>query len=390
MPTGRNKAKSTSYTSTDLNIESIRVSIEDKPVGTLAMTEDGISVFEYDAAWLEEGYSISPFSLPLEKRLFVANRHPLDGMFGVFADSLPDGWGRLLVDRFLVSQGIDPNEISLLARLAIVGSGGMGALEFIPSLPLPNDINLLTFDELSKECTRILKTDYSPDLDTLFAMGGSSGGVRPKILTEIDGEDWIVKFPSSFDPIDIGAQEFRYSQLARACGIDMSETRLMPSNQHEGYFAIKRFDREKLPDGSIKKLHMVSAAALLETSHRIPNLDYSQLFRLTLKLTNNLDDVEKLFRLMVFNVAIGNRDDHAKNFSFLYRNGQWQLSPAYDLTSNPGINGEHSTTVNGKGKNITTADMIEVGKAAGLNAKSAQQIVDGVLESCSEYDRGRG
>lgn len=363
----------------DLAVRSLRVIIGDRVVGALAMTPDGLAAFEYDTVWLEEGFSLSPFSLPLQKQVFVAKRRPLDGLFGVFSDSLPDGWGRLLVDRFLRSQGIDPFEASFMERLAIVGASGMGALEYEPRFTAPESNDKLTLDELAEECARVLKAEYSEDLDTLFAMGGSSGGARPKIFTEIDGEGWIVKFPSSRDPQDIGAQEFLLSQMAVECGIEMSETRLLPSKVCEGYFATKRFDRMNVGNRPAQRLHMVSAGGLLETSHRIPNLDYDQLLRLTLQLTEDMSEVERMFRLMVFNVAIGNRDDHAKNFSFLFDGERWELSPAYDLTSNPGMNGEHATTVNGKGRDIEVPDMMEVGKRVGIAASKARSIVDDVL-----------
>lgn len=366
-----------------LAVDSLRVALDGREVGTLAMTPDGLAAFEYGPEWLEEGFALNPFSLPLRKQVFVAKRRPLDGLFGVFSDSLPDGWGRLLVDRFLRSQGIDPFEVSFMERLAIVGDSGMGVLEYEPRFPLPAGDDKLTFDELAEECARVLKTDNSEDLDTLFAMGGSSGGARPKVFTEIDGEGWIVKFPSSHDPQDIGAQEFRFSQMAAGCGIEMSETRLLPSEICEGYFATKRFDRVEADDHPVRRLHMVSAGGLLETSHRIPNLDYDQLLRLTLQLTGDMSEVERMFRLMVFNVAIGNRDDHAKNFSFLFDGERWRLSPAYDLTSNPGMNGEHATTVNGKGCDIEVSDMTEVGKRAGIKASKTRSIVDDVMSAAA-------
>lgn len=380
MPRRRDKTTTEARISkSDLAVQSLRVTIGGRVVGTLAMTPDGLAAFEYDPVWLEEGFSLSPFSLPLQKQVFVAKRHPLDGLFGAFSDSLPDGWGRLLVDRFLRSQGIDPFEVSFMERLAIVGASGMGALEYEPRFTVPESNDKLTLDELAEECARVLKADYSEDLDTLFAMGGSSGGARPKVFTEIDGEGWIVKFPSSHDPQDIGAQEFLLSQMAVECGIEMSETRLLPSKVCEGYFATKRFDRMNVGNRPAQKLHMVSAGGLLETSHRIPNLDYDQLLRLTLQLTEDMSEVERMFRLMVFNVAIGNRDDHAKNFSFLFDGERWELSPAYDLTSNSGMNGEHATTVNGKGRDIEVPDMMEVGKRVGIAASKARSIVDDVL-----------
>ena len=367
----------------DLDIRSVRVRYAGRMVGTLALTADGVLAFEYDDGWIREGFSISPLSLPLEKRVFVARRHPLDGVFGVFDDSLPDGWGRLLVDRLLRSHGIDPFAVSPIARLAIVGFNGMGALEYVPEIPLTSPATSTDFDELARECANVLAADGSQDLDTLFAMGGSSGGARPKVLISIDGEDWIVKFASSQDDRDIGESEYRYALAAKACGIDMPEVRLFPSKRCSGYFGVRRFDRVPDASGVARKVHMVSAGALLETSHRIPNLDYETLMRLTLKLTDSFEEVVRLYRLMCFNVLAGNRDDHAKNFSYLYDEDRavWTLSPAYDLTRNAGMNGEHATTVNGKGKGIGLDDLVSVGVKAGLSKSSARTIADEVRQA---------
>lgn len=364
----------------DLSLTSVRVSMHGRPVGTLAQTKSGTLAFQYAETWLNDGFAISPFSLPLEQRVFVANPHPLDGVFGVFSDSLPDGWGRLLVDRALHLHGIDPLGVSPLVRLAIVGASGMGALEYEPQLLFPYTDLLEDLDAVADECARVLATDYSDDMDALFVMGGSSGGARPKILTTIDDEDWIVKFPSSYDVESIGAEEFAIANAARKCGICIPEVRLLPSKKCSGYFAIKRFDRVRSQECVSRKVHMASVGALLETSHRVPNLDYGLLLRLTLRLTDSMEETARLYRLMVFNVLVGNRDDHAKNFTFLYDDlsQSWTLSPAYDLTRNSGMNGEHATTVNGKGKDISPEDMIEVARRAGIALREARAIIEEV------------
>ena len=360
----------------NLALAKVRVVYCGQTVGLLARTEEGTLAFEYASSWLRDGFSISPLSLPLERRVFVASPHPLDGVFGVFDDSLPDGWGRLLVDRLLKEHGIDPYEVNPLVRLSIVGKSGMGALEYEPSTPLAPDSSLDNLDEIAEECKRLLKTDFSDDLDALFALGGSSGGARPKILTKVDGQDWIIKFPSSFDPSTIGQDEFRMAELARACGIEMPETRLFPSNRCGGYFGVKRFDRATDQHGTAHKLHMASVGALLETSHRIPNLDYAMLMKLTWALTDEYDQIERLYRLMCFNAFAGNRDDHAKSFTFLHGldEDSWTLSPAYDLTQNAGMNGEHSTTVGGKGKDIGLDDLVTVGTDAGISPARARVL----------------
>lgn len=359
-------------------IDRVRVSFHGETVGTIASTPEGLMAFEYADGWLASGFSISPFSLPLEKRVFIARWRPFDGVFGIFDDSLPDGWGKLLVDRALAKHGLNPREVGFLARLSFVGASGMGALEYEPETAIAASFGELGFDVIAEECARLLATNESDDFDELLALGGSSGGARPKVLTEVDGEEWIVKFPSSFDTENIGEQEYCIAQLAKRCGLDVPETRLFPSKRCSGYFGVKRFDRVGADPS--RKVHMASAGALLESSHRVPNLEYELLMRLTSLLTDSACDIDRLYRLMCFNVFIGNRDDHAKNFSFLYNEtaGKWSLSPAYDLTQNPGTYGERATTVNGKGKGIELADLLAVGVKAGLKQSWARDVAEDV------------
>ena len=365
-------------------IKSLQVFYNEKKVGTLALMKNNIVAFEYDNEWINNGFSISPFSLPLKKQVFIPKIDPFDGLYGVFSDSLPDGWGRLLVDRMLNSQNINPREISQIDRLAIVGETGMGALWYKPEYNLLEDKDYQEdYDNLALSCKKILNTEYSADLDKLFKLGGSSGGARPKILTKIDNEDWIIKFPSSLDDSNIGKLEYLYSVCAKKCKIDIPETKLFPSKISSGYFGIKRFDRKKLSTGAIRKLHMISVSGLLETSHRIPNLDYNDLMQLTLNLTKSFEEVEKLFRLMCFNVFSHNRDDHSKNFSFIYNEdlNKWELSPAYDLTYSYSINGEHATTINGNGVNPSLNDILKVAEKIGLDKKKAEKIAIEIRET---------
>lgn len=365
------------------NYKYLKVFYNDILVGTLAKTPDRVVAFEYNSDWLNNGFSILPFSLPLIKKVFIPKYDPFDGLFGVFNDSLPDGWGRLLVDRLFLKNKINPAEIDNLNRLAIVQESGMGALTYKPEHRFESENNIVDYDVLAMECSKILESQNSENLDELFKLGGSSGGARPKILTSIDNEDWIIKFPSSSDPKNIGEKEYQYSLCAKNCGINMTETRLFPSKICSGYFGIKRFDRK-----NGKKVHMVSASGLLETSHRLPNLDYNTLMKLTLELTRNYQDIEQLFMLMCFNVFAHNQEDHSKNFSFIFNDTkkEWHLSPAYDLTYSFSINGEHATTINGEGKNPTLDDILAVAKNIGLKEKFAKNIALDIQEKCKILD----
>ena len=358
-------------------IKKLDVFYQERKVGTLAATKDHRFAFEYDGVWLEEGFPISPISLPLEKKVFLPKREPFEGLYGVFADSLPDGWGRLLVDRMLLREHVDPHLVDGLNRLAIVGASGMGALTYRPCYELPMEGQTNDYDRIAEQCKQMFLTDEADDLDELFKLGGSSGGARPKILTQVDGEAWIVKFPSSMDKEDIGVQEYAYAGCAADCGIRMSETRLFPSKICGGYFGTKRFDRCRDADGNEKRVHMLTVSAILETSHRIPNLDYHTLMKLTAILTREHAELIQLFRRMCFNVFAHNRDDHSKNFSYLYDEEAdcWRLSPAYDLTYSNSIGGEHATCINGNGKNPGEKNLLEVAAQAGIEQTEAKSII---------------
>jgi len=223
--------------------------------------------------------------------------------------------------------------------------------------------------------------------------GGSPGGARPKVLvgvkgdTVISGEDdlpdgfehWIVKFAAKDDIRDAGPMEFAYSLMAKAAGLDMPETRLFEVREGSDirhYFGVSRFDRAP----GNRRFHVHTAAGLLHLNFRIPSADYSDLFKVTQALTRNHLDLLSLFRLMVFNVAAHNRDDHTKNFAYILDDltGDWSLAPAYDLTYEPGPGGEHATTIAGEGNRPQRQDCLRVAAEVGITASKAIPIIEQV------------
>ncbi len=351
-------------------------------VGTLAETPDKRIAFQYSTDWQKTGFSISPFSLPLRNDVYIPNDRSLDrfdGLFGVFADSLPDSWGGLLLDRYLQRVGINRGDISTIDRLAYIGKSGIGALEYLPSKEKDYDLHNigLDFDEIAKECENILSSKYSNQLDVLYRLGGSSGGTRPKINIKEDNKEWIVKFPAKTDPDISGKREYDYSVCAKDCGIIMTETELIPSFICDGYFKTVRFDREQG-----EKIFCITFAALLEADYRAPSCDYETYMKLVKILTkDNSHDIKQMFKIMCFNVLTHNRDDHTKNFSFIYTNDKgWRLAPAYDLTYSDTYWGEHTTSVAGKGKDITEKDLIGLGIESGLSAKYCSQCYADIAE----------
>lgn len=351
-------------------VKSLEVFYNNQIVGTLALRPDNLCAFEYHPNWIQNGFSISPLILPLKSGVFTSKWEPFDGLFGVFNDSLPDGWGRLLIDRLLREQGINPTQLSPLDWLCIIGPKTMGALTYKPSQPIGKEEADKSLSYLEQETQKILNDEPSNDLSTLVAKGGSSGGARPKVLLTINGEEWLIKFRNTQDPLNIGEIEYKYSLLAKKAGLIMPETQLFEGK----YFGVKRFDRI-----SQKRIHMHTAAGLLNANFRLPSLDYKTLIEATLFLTHDMLEAEKMFRLMVFNVLIGNKDDHAKNFSFIYNEGKWQVSPAYDIVPCEGFNGQHTTTILGQGL-PNTEDMLELAKQTGLDLNKAKQIIEQVKE----------
>ena len=327
-----------------VDVKKIQVLYRNLPVGILQMDASrGVCVFEYEKSWLADGFSLSPTELPLQSGLMYADKDKLGGVFATFEDSLPDGYGLYLLDRILRKQGSSLEEITPLQRLSIIGNGGMGALTYQPVMTgfqaqaeLEGEQQL---DYLQEEALKVLSEKSGGDASLLYYNSSNSGGARPKtVMRAQDGSHWLGKFRHTYDPADIGQTELLYMQTARECGITIPRIGLV----RDKYFAIERFDYA--PDG--QRLHVLTASALLKTDFRNQDVDYTNLLALTGYLTQDPIQVEEMFRRMVMNLVAVNRDDHAKNFSFIFDAGKWSLAPAYDITYSPaGTNGEHATSL---------------------------------------------
>ncbi len=366
-------------------IDTINVSFRGKEVGKLSLTPDNrLCVFEYDKVWLAEGFSISPLELPLKPGVFIARPTPFRGNFGIFEDCMPDGYGRYLLHKVLCQAGIDDGSLSALDRLSLVGNGGMGALAFAPEASVKVVKGTGDFDLLQEKALEVLKERQDSDAGLLLYNSGNSGGARPKAIFSDDEGHWLVKFRHIYDPEDIGQTEFRYNEAARKCGLNVPDFKLVNGK----YFASRRFDISA--DG--KRLHTATAGGLLGISLNQPILDYADLLALTGYLTQNREDVEEMYRRMVFNYLTENKDDHCKNFSFLVmdapgRGWKWKLAPAYDLTlSSDGYNGQHATSVNGKGE-PALEDFIAAGTKIRLTETRCRELIDQVMDSVGDLLR---
>ncbi|RLA68934.1 MAG: type II toxin-antitoxin system HipA family toxin [Epsilonproteobacteria bacterium] len=367
-------------------------------VGTLALVEGKI-YFEYSRDFLETGLELSPFKLPLKSGAVCNEDGEFEGLFGLFNDSLPDGWGRLLIDRYLRKNSIVPETITALERLLYVGSNFIGALEYKPNLSADlenNMVKTIDLQTLDNEMQKIIKGDSGDVLEELISLNGSSAGARPKALLQISSdknqllygvdtlqsgfEHWLVKFSNSYDSKYAGNIEYAYSLMAKKAGLEMPETHLFHTKEKRAYFGIKRFDR--IGD---KHLHVHTLCGLVHSNFRVPSLDYDDLLSVTLMLTKNVTELEKAFRLACFNVLAHNKDDHEKNVSFIMDSiGRWRLAPAYDLTFSHGPNGWQSMSVMGEGNTPGINDLIKLAKAHDI--VHYRKIIDDVVSALSQWD----
>lgn len=352
---------------------SLNVTLDSRPVGELFLVEGEGLYFAYEKSWLTAGFSLSPFTLTFNEKPQLARDMLFRGLHGPFADSLPDGWGLLLMDRFFdghFGRG-SSRTITQLDRLAYLGNRGMGAFEYRPATEKGLENDVLNLAELFEAAIELQSGETEYVINTLRIAGGSPGGARPKAVVALSKDashaisafgpipegytQWIVKFRASDESPETGSIEQAYALMAKNAGIDVPDTKLldveMPTaRKTERIFATRRFDRE----GNVKR-HMMTVCGLVYADYRMPSMEYSQLLKLTNVITRDAQEVEKMARLMIFNALAHNYDDHTKNFAFLFdpsesgTAGKWTLSPAYDLTFSEGI-GEHTTSFLGKGK----------------------------------------
>lgn len=372
-------------------------------VGTLAQNKQGV-YFQYHENYLGRFGNLSPYALNETLALQPAPANPHHGLHGVFADSLPDGWGLLLQDRAFRQHGILPNLLTQMDRLAFVGLGAVGALAYAPhSEYAPVISGNLNLAELGQQAQAVFDGQTDDVLQALVA-AGSSGGARPKALvyTQPDNwvscrtapktgdEAWLVKFTSANLPLghEEGICEAVYLQLAEQLNLQPPEYRLLQpkvGKAQRTWLALKRFDWVYNQAG---RLHMHSACGLLGADFRLPSLDYQTLIAATRRLCKSPAAAQLQFRRAVFNLLACNQDDHSKNWAFLQNDqGQWQPAPFYDVTFSPHPHREHSTAFAGYGKTPPLKALQTLAAAAGFaNWEDARQIVEHTLHVLAQFE----
>lgn len=366
------------------------------PVGTLYQNGRE-SAFEYAKSFFAEKLNPAPFRLPVKDGVNVFDWSGGMETFGMFEDSLPDGWGRRLVDvMFRKRNGRLP---SVLERLSCVGSMGMGALVYEPEDSPAQQYTEFDLAAIASDAVNFESGLAEDVLPQVRRAGGSSGGARPKAFigfnpntgevcaeseTLPDGfEHWIVKFNTKRDGDCAGELEYRYYKAALAAGADMSPCRLLETSAGK-FFATKRFDRTD--NGG--RLHLASVAGLLHANFRIPGDEYEVIFKLTDVLTHDYSAKKELFRRLALNVFAHNRDDHLKNFGFLMdANGVWKLAPFYDFTYAEGPNGWHTLSIAGEGANPREEDLLRLAARVNLSMKDAKEVIEMTKEACLVISR---
>ena len=366
---------------------------EATPVGRLVMADRRI-LFRYHSSYLATGHNLSPLKLRWTDEIQQPDTTIFGGLFGVFADSLPDGWGRLLLDRRLAELQISLDSINPLDRLAYVGPSGKGALTYRPVNPFTDQQRetRIALKELARQAMRVLADQEVDSLPELLRLGGSSGGARPKVQVLHHAETgelipdtlpipkgysaWIVKFSSSLDGADAAKTEYAYYLAARSARLKMAESRLFKGASGKVYFGTRRFDRGQ----GNERVHLHSLAGLLHDNFRLPAVDYGHAMDAAFRIERDIHAYQKVLRLAAFNVFTHNRDDHSNNISLLMdAKGNWQLAPAYDLTYSRPAHGEHSITVSGEGRRPTVRHLREL--AEHFEVPEAHNIIDEVWEA---------
>jgi len=381
-----------------------------------------LAAFEYTPELREAGWELSPLRMPLrpEGRVYTFQALPKDtyrGLPGLLADSLPDRFGNALIDAWLARQGRTAGSMSPVERLCYVGSRGMGALEFRPAVgptPVGQSLEVASLVALARSAldrstgweVRLLQDDPG-GMSTLFQIGTSAGGARAKVLiafnpasgevrsgqvgAEAGFEHWLLKFDgvtgatSLADPQGYGRIEYAYYRMATACGIEMTECRLL-EEEGRAHFMTRRFDRTE--EGG--KLHMQTLCGLAHMDYNDPlAYSYEQAFQVMRQLRLPYADAHQLWLRMAFNVLASNLDDHTKNISFLMdQTGTWRLAPAYDVTyaysSGHRWLGQHQLSVNGKRKDIEDADLLTVAKS--MHIKTAKEDLERIRTILQGWD----
>ena len=405
-------------------VDTAFIMLWDTLVGAVAWDPElEFATFEFDPSFIRRGLDIAPLKMPLADARRGTTKYqfrtlPKDtykGLPGMIADALPDRFGNAVIDAWLARQGRTAESFNPVERLCYTGKRAMGALEFTPilerSLERSVSIEIGELVELAQAIAderanlhRHLNKGKSDALLNILRVGTSAGGNRPKAIIALNDETqevrsgqveapsgfdyWVLKFDgvkdnTLGDPAGYGRIEYAYYGMAIKAGIKMMECRLLEEHGR-AHFMTRRFDRVK------GKLHLQSLCAIAHFDFNSPGTySYEQAFQVNRELRLPYEDMEQLYRRMVFNVVARNQDDHTKNIAYLMdEDGKWRLSPAFDVIYSYNPRGawtsKHQMTINGKRDAFLKDDLLHVGEEMGI--RGGKQILDQIVEVVSNWE----
>ncbi|RBP51245.1 type II toxin-antitoxin system HipA family toxin [Arenicella xantha] len=394
-------------------------------IGYVSMDQgERFARFEYDPDFVKTGIELAPLMMPaIERRIYqFSDLHPraFHGLPGLLADSLPDKYGNKLIDVWLAQTGRESQSFNAVDRLCYTGTRGMGALEFEPSMdtaaPPSQQLEVQELVELasmafaSKQNLQAKFNDQAKDQDLfdILSLGTSAGGARAKAVIAFDPstsivrsgqlnlpsgyQHWLIKFDGVeyngdwgvADPAGYGLLEYSYYEIAKRCQVTMMESRLFSENGRN-HFMTKRFDRDEAGNKQfVQTLGALAHFDYWESGY----YSYEQLFMTLKQLGLPQTDIEQQFRRTVFNIVGCNQDDHVKNFALIMnRQGDWRLSPAYDLCHAEGsdFTKNHQLSINGKTNNFELADLKHLADYAGLPRGRDKRILEEVVSAFAQW-----
>ena len=364
-------------------------------LGTLTCHVYQGSSFQWSEEAIQRGEEWSPLRMPVQQNIctFADLPHDFNGLPGLFHDSLPDGWGLMVMNRFLEQINTPLSTITPAVRLSLLGDRSWGSLSFEPECYpiIAQPIGLL---DLTKDVHQLIAGKLPKISPELFLASSNLHGARPKIAVDLDASDqarlslgapqpgfhsWIVKFAAGDEHPDAPLVEQAYMDLARTMSLNVCDSRIIFLNGRPS-FATKRFDRI---NGEKQFTHSLSG--LLHTTHRQCNLDYTNIGQILTRL-NATEELEQAFRRACFNVALSVRDDHSKNISFMKKNGIWCLTPAYDLTYMQGPRGYHFMNyADCPEQDPTRKFVLQVGINYGLELSRCEDILNEALDISNQF-----
>jgi serine/threonine-protein kinase HipA len=385
-------------------------------VGALVELDNGRVIFEYADSFVRGGLEISPIHLPTEQRGPVSfdelrNLEAFEGLPGVFADALPDAFGRRVIRAFYAARGETRRALSPVQRLLYVGNRAIGALTFHPTEEIPSRLaerESLDLQQLTQDAQRIVRGDPEIEIPEIYRIGSSAGGRRPKAIVHYNADQrsirsggtvpaqgevpCILKFDGVGDgasedelgrPMHYNRVEAAYGDMARAAGLETTRIEVLEVNGY-AHLLIHRFDSR---EG--RRLHQHTLGGMIHVDYNQPlGSSYEEYFRTVLQLGMAYDALTEAYRRMVFNVLAVNQDDHVKNLSFqMDPEGTWSLSPAYDLTFAHGVGftATHQMTVRNKATAIGRTDLLELAREFGV--KQPERILEQTATAIADWER---